>query len=245
MIKRTIGLLVLGFTAVVQCAGAQGPPGPPPPTLLHGATHLPARCTSSDTQVPGEHLAIDRPASQIQVFVYRAGPLAGFGHDHIVSTRDIWGYVTLGDDLKRSRLDLCVPVASLVVDDPKLRVAAGADFAKQPSPSAVAGTRRHMLGTVQLDGQHYPFVEIHGTVAGGRLPKLDLELVFTVRGVTHRVRTTTDVRTSAEGLTASGTLTIRQSQLGITPYSALFGALKVRDTLVMRYKLVATPLGSQ
>jgi hypothetical protein len=41
-------------------------------------------------------------------------------------------------------------------------------------------------------------------------------------------------------VTASGTLELRQSTLGLTPYSLLLGALQVQDSLTIKFTLVAT-----
>jgi hypothetical protein len=46
---------------------------------------------------------------------------------------------------------------------------------------------------------------------------------------------------TAAGITASGELTLKQSDFGITPFSVLGGALAVQDQLELRFELSAQP----
>ena len=55
--------------------------------------------------------------SKLTVKVYRAGALASLGHNHVIDSRAVDGFVYLADDISRARADLFVPVASFVVDD--------------------------------------------------------------------------------------------------------------------------------
>jgi len=41
-------------------------------------------------------------------------------------------------------------------------------------------------------------------------------------------------------LSASGALTVRQTALGLTPFSIFLGALRVEDAIGLKFKLVAT-----
>jgi len=41
-------------------------------------------------------------------------------------------------------------------------------------------------------------------------------------------------------LTASGATTIRQSSLGLTPFSVMLGGLRVQDELTLKFRLVAS-----
>ena len=42
-------------------------------------------------------------------------------------------------------------------------------------------------------------------------------------------------------LVASGELELRQSELGLTPFSVMMGALQVQDAMQVRFRLVAAP----
>jgi len=42
-------------------------------------------------------------------------------------------------------------------------------------------------------------------------------------------------------LVASGEVELRQSQLGLTPFSVMMGALQVQDAMRVQFRLIATP----
>ena len=44
---------------------------------------------------------------------------------------------------------------------------------------------------------------------------------------------------AGDTVVASGELALRQSELGITPYSAMLGALQVQDEMRVKFRLVA------
>ena len=72
-------------------------------------------------------------ASKLTVKVYRSGALAALGHNHVIISRELDGFVYLADDMSKARADLFVPVAGFIVDDAAERTAAGPDFATQPT----------------------------------------------------------------------------------------------------------------
>jgi hypothetical protein len=50
-----------------------------------------------------------------------------------------------------------------------------------------------------------------------------------------------DVSRSADLLTATAEFPLRQSALGLTPFSVMMGALRVEDQIRVKLKLVAVP----
>lgn len=177
--------------------------------------------------------------SEIVIRVYRGGRLARLGHNHTVASRDVRGHAIVAQPFADSRFDLYFPVTALIIDDPGDRAAAGEGFDTEPSDKAIEGTRANMLGPMQLDAGNHPFITIAGGVAGGRPPRPELRLGLTVRGVTISRVTPVELRVAGGRLIASGELSVRQSELGIEPYSVLGGALKVEDVMDLRYRLVA------
>src|SRR5712672_1136136 len=84
-------------------------------------------------------LRVDPAESLVVIEVRRSGSLARLGHDHVVASHDVTGYVAPGE----GRADLYVALARLTVDEPALRVEAG--FETQPTESDIAATRSNML----------------------------------------------------------------------------------------------------
>lgn len=238
--NRTCAIGLLGICATFALTACVRPPEPPPPALPAAAPlALPSDCTQPASRPGAEVLGIDPARSEIRVYIYREGRLAHLGHNHIVSMREINGFVELAQPFDRSRLALCLPVAALIVDAAELRAAAGADFAAQPSASDIAGTRRNMLSDTQLNGANFPYLIVTGSVHEARPPDLALNLQFTVRDRTHALPVTVHLEQSQSVLTAQGTLSLKLTDLGIEPFTALFGALRVRDRLEVQFELAA------
>jgi hypothetical protein len=61
-----------------------------------------------------------------------------------------------------------------------------------------------------------------------------------VKDQQHEVRVPLSVHVEGDRLTATGEFKVRQSELGLKPFSALMGALQVQDEMVVRFKLIAT-----
>lgn len=223
-----LGLVVGGCVRVREAAPPEAPAA------------LPAECAPPTGQSDGTLLRIDRDDSQLRILAYRAGQLAHLGHNHVIASRELSGYAVLAKTLTGSRFVLCIPVNSLTVDDPQLRAATGEEFASEVSETAIAGTRRNMLKETQLDGTRYPFIVVLGHIADGTPPQLTMALELRVRAATHTVPAVVHFERSGGNVLVSGSLEIKQTDLGIQPYSALFGALLVRDELAIRFQIRAT-----
>ena len=96
-----------------------------------------------------------------------------------------------------------------------------------------------MLGDRVLDAERHESIRIKARVVGGTLPDLQLEAQITLRGKTRRMPAAVTVRREADRLIATGQLEILQSDFGITPFSLLAGALRVKDEMKIEYRLVA------
>ncbi len=216
---RLLPLLVL----LTACGQPLAPQAPLVPAL---ATGLDAYRTAaaSGTAV----YAIDPGASLVAVTVRRGGLMARLGHDHVVASHTLTGYAAPG----MGRADVSFRLDQLTVDEPQLLRDAG--IATSPSPEAVEGTRRNMLGPV-LDAERYPVVTLHADLpADGRL-----RIAVTLHGTTRRLDLPAAVRVDAAQVTASGTAHLKQTDFGITPFSVGAGLLAVQDELEVRFDIVA------
>lgn len=237
-------LAVAAALALTACA----PPAPLPPPLASAAQpvagyRLPAASVDWYRQAAAGGaavLAIDGRRSVIVVTVRRGGPLARLGHDHVVASEQVSGLIapTLG------RADFGFRLDQLQVDDGARRAEAQLDT--QPSAEAIAGTRQNMLTRV-LEAERYPEVALRvtapqsGQSARSAQSAQSVQLSVTLHGVTQTLAAPLLLEQTAAGLTASGTLTLRQSDFGITPMSVMNGAMTVLDTLELRYRIVAVP----
>ncbi len=177
--------------------------------------------------------------SLVEIRVYREGRLAHLGHNHIISSRDLRGIIILARDVGNSTLDLQLPVATLVVDDPTLRQASGKDFATELSEADIEGTRTNMLGAKVLDAERFPQVQVRAKVAGGKLPVLELDASVRLLGISRPLKIPVKVELDGDQLTANGIFDIHQTEFGLKPFSTLVGALTVKDKLTIRFRIVA------
>jgi len=122
-----------------------------------------------------------------------------------------------------------------------MRAAAGPDFDTRPSAADIAGTRANLLGPRVLGVDHYPFVTARARVESGPPQRPRLSFVVTVKVSSSRQMAPVELQIADGRLMASGDLTINQTDLGITPFSVLGGALRVEGPLRLHVRLVARP----
>jgi hypothetical protein len=191
---------------------------------------------------------IDETRSELRVLVYRAGPLARFGHNHVMVNRALRGAVNIPAEAGAGAgvFSLEVPVAAFVVDDAQARAEEGPDFAALVPDDAKSGTLRNMLGKSVLNAAEYPVITVTSVSVSGPSGTTGVRgMLATVAISVAGHQSTLDVPFSldsdANGITASGSLELRQSALGLTPYSLMMGALQVQDAMTLKFKIVVVP----
>jgi len=179
--------------------------------------------------------------SGLQILVYRGGPMAKLGHNHVIASHHLDGAVYVTDDPLRTRFDLSFPVGELTVDEAAMREQAGADFANLVPQNAREGTRGNLLSPALLDATNYPTIRLRAldVVAVGE--GYDVGVEVAIKDQVHTVRVPLQVRREAGALTASGEFPLKQSALGLKPFTAAMGALAVVDEMKVRFQIVATP----
>ncbi len=177
-----------------------------------------------------EVLRVNRSQSLITIEVHRGGVLARLGHDHVIASRDIQGYIIPED----GQADLYLPLKRLTVDEVQLR--ADAAQTTTPSPDAIEGTRRNMLDKV-LEEERFPWAFIH-IVRKDMTPSL-LHVSITLHGTTHTFDIPAQVDATTNGIIVTGKMSMNQSDFGIVPFTILGGALQVRNQLDLHFRIVA------
>lgn len=211
--------------------------------LPTGQPHDGGAGTAIDVDLEGkEHFVVDPSASEVYWTISKAGVMARFGHNHVISAEQFTGTVALDrDNLAASRFELEIPVGDLVVDDPELRSRLGEDFESVPSEEDKAGTRRNMLSEQLLKGDQYSLLRVRGggPEASGAARTLPVEIEIV--GQTFTFDLPGDITVSDDHIEASGEFKLEHSDLGLTPFSALGGALQVGPTIEFSYRIRAVP----
>lgn len=224
------GWIRAGIVSALVALGACQHAPPPQVPVVPTAVQKHAQAT---------RYAIDPLSSTITLRIYRDGPLARFGHNHIIVATQIEGVVYREKDLTQSEVELRFPVAGMIVDSPDDRAKAGPDFPGVLPPEAIAGTRRHMLGPQLLAAEQYPHIALHSVTVSGQWPDLQMLVDVTVRNFTSRFTLPVHMIEDQQRLIAEGTVKLSQVQLGLQPYSVLGGGLRVGDVIDAEFHLVA------
>jgi YceI-like protein len=216
-----LALLIVGCAELLRVEAPSAPP-----TEFPEAYYL-------QVQKQGKPVyRVDPSESLIVIEVRRGGSLARLGHDHVVASHEVTGYVAPGE----GRADLYVAVARLVVDEPELRKEAG--FDTQPTESDIEGTRANMLNHV-LEAEQFPFALIGVAGADAKQTKATLAVAITVHGHMRTFPVPAEIEADEKNISVSGRLAFNQTDFGITPYSLLGGAIAVKDGLALRFRIRA------
>jgi hypothetical protein len=229
-----LAVLLVAVVALSGCPKSVRPPPPQPEPLP------PAPVVT----VPGATFyAVNPQASKVHVLVFKAGTLARFGHNHVMSVQDLKGRVWVHPSLDKSGFDFSFPVANLIVDDPAARTEAGSDFPREIPQKDRQGTRDNMLRAEVLDAEHYPKISLRSVKLSGTAEHPSVTARITIRNATHDVTLTPMIKIQGKRLTASGEFDIQQTDFGIKPFTAALGALAVQDRLHVKFDVVAEEIG--
>jgi polyisoprenoid-binding protein YceI len=204
-----------------------------PPTPPSGEPQAASRRGVPYDVVSGESL--------LTILAFRGGALAKAGHNHVIASHEVAGTFYVPDEVLRSTFELHIPVGSLTIDEPELREKEGPDFPKEVPDSAKEGTRRNMLSEALLNGAQYPEITLlSGQIQPGTMgSSVQADVQVTVRGQTHTVPVPVAYTLNGGELVATGELPLKQSDLGLTPFSAMLGALQVQDEMRVRFHILA------
>jgi len=182
---------------------------------------------------------VDAESSDIRLLIHRAGAFSWLGHSHVISVGEIDGTIYVHPNLEQSRFELVIPVQGLVVDDPLLRREEGDEFSTELSKQDVDRTRSNMLGKRVLNAEQYPIVKLAGT--GYRDDKLEfvLELSIELLGSVVELQVPSTLRLDGDVLEVTGALRLSHSDLGMRPFTAMLGALRVADVIDFKYRIRA------
>ena len=183
---------------------------------------------------------VDSESSWLRVLAYPDGPLKRFGHHHVISHHGIAGSVNVAPDPLDSTFDLEIAVADFVVDDADMRALEGEDFEDEVPQKDIDGTRGNMLGERLLNGEQFPTIQLKSASIEGSLPNVSIVTTVTVIGIDSTVGFPATTELTDDSFVASGELEIVHGEIGLSPFTAMGGALSVRDLMVFKYQISGT-----
>ena len=223
-------LLLAGVLALTACRTSPPPTPPPVPAPPPAPVIVPERI---------DHYRVDDQASQVLILVYRDGRMAHLGHNHVLRVRQLSGEVVVPKDIASTTFTLEFPVAALSIDETALRAEQGEDFKATIDPASIDGTRGHMLGEKLLDAAHFPVIRLQSGPLSAEGDRWTASLSITVRDHVSTVLVPVSLSMDPESLTASGEFDLSHTQLGLTPYSVGLGAIRVAETMHVRFRVRA------
>ena len=189
------------------------------------------------------HYTVDPVQSEIRILVFRGGPLAKFGHNHVMRVKKISGDVYLAPALRDSAFIFSFPVKAIDIDPAQARAEEGEEFSTPLSPQAIEGTRKNMLGPEVLDAENFPDIMIRSVNLSGNESEPAIRLQITLHGVTREYTVPTMVRYSERHLAVTGMLGLRTTDFNMTPFSVMGGGLQVQDEVKIRFSIAAEETG--
>jgi polyisoprenoid-binding protein YceI len=231
-----VGALVMGQFLT----GLSGCQTRPPPPAERGQAPAPAPVQPPAVPADAREYKVVGEESLLQILVYRGGAMARLGHNHVIASHHLEGEVLLSGDATQTRFEIRVPVDELTIDEPDMRESAGADFPPGVPQSARDGTRKNLLSEALLDGANYPQIRLRATdVALGADGGFDVGVEVTLKDQAYQVRVPVTLQHQEGAVIASGEFALKQSELGLKPFSVAMGTLVVLDEMKIRFQITA------
>jgi polyisoprenoid-binding protein YceI len=188
---------------------------------------------------PGVY-SIDPALSEVRLLVYRAGPAAQLGHNHVITNHAMSGWIKFTGDAAAATFALSLPVDQFDVDNPGVRTLEGSDFFEEVTDEAKEGTRRNMLSAALLDADRHPSITLVSVSVTPGPGLLKATMKLSIAGHESTLVVPFEVATATGQISASGMVKLRQTDMGLQPFSVMLGALKVQDEITVKFTVVAT-----
>jgi len=175
---------------------------------------------------PGTH-KLGPDNGTLSVKTGRSGAAAKAGHDLTIHVGSWEATLTIGDDPAQSNLTLDADASSLSVIDGTGGIQSLGDDDK-----------KNIKKTIDDDVLKGESIQFRSTSVQGSDGTLSVQGDLTLRGKSNPI--TFDLTVGDDGR-VSGTAVVKQTDWGMKPYSALFGALKVADEVKVEIEECSLP----
>jgi len=167
-------------------------------------------------------------AGRITLNVYRDGVAARMGHNLVLEATKWRGKVEVEAD------DPAASSVKLTIDPRSLEIIEASGGIKPLSDKDRADIKNKINDKILLTRRN-PEITFQSTEVSGIAPNIKVEGNLTLAG--KSLPLTLDVRVDESSGRASGKTTLQQSSFGIKPFSAMLGALKIKDTIDIQFDI--------
>ena len=150
---------------------------------------------------------------------------AGLSHDHAIKATGWSGTATWDPaNVAGCKVSITLPVSGLDPDDPALRQTAG--FQTTLDEGQRAEIKGHIVGSSQLDAAKFPSITYTSSACAPNGTATNVTGTITIHGVGKSITVPLKVTADGTNFSAKGGFSIQQTDFGVTPFTALLGALK-------------------
>jgi len=182
-----------------------------------------------------ESYRLGPPEGRMLLRTYRTGLGSRIGHDLTIEVTDWDGTARVNpDDPARSEVTIRVNADSLEVRE-------GTGGLKPLTDGDRAEIKKRVREKILKTGTH-PEITFAATGFSGTPADLGVEGSLTILGVGRPVTFRASVQEQAEPARVRGRAQVVQSEWGIKPYSAFFGALQLRDAVDIDFDAALIPI---
>ena len=193
-------------------------------------------CFEAQADVPPPPVAkdykLDPAISSLYVQVFKdPGTLAaGLSHDHVVVATGWSGNVKWDNsNVTNCKVTISVPTSGLVNDETAMRQKVG--YTTVLDDGQRAEVKDHMLSDTQLNAASFGTITFTSTACASSGDAVNVTGNFNLHGVSKTITIPMKISATDQDFSASGLFTAKQSDFGITPFTALGGALKNKDEI--------------
>lgn len=236
-IQRPPALLLWAACALLLCACQPRPPGESQSAERAGSGQdWPGYDYQASAPAGHSVFRLDPRKTLVEIVVRRDGPLARFGHDHVITVQDAEGFLQLDEQGRGSRADLRFRLDRLDIDSAEAR--ARRDLDTDPDASDIEGTRRNLMEYV-LEADRWPLATLQLSSFERQGDQDSALVAIEIRDTKYRTRQPFRLDQAGGRVVVDGFFLLRQTELGIEPFSTLGGGLRVADAMEVHFHIEA------
>ncbi len=181
---------------------------------------------------------IDKNNSHLMVRLFKAGIASTFAHDHVVRAGDFSGWIEFNKDQPDLfKMNVEVPTSSLIADNRKDREKYNLGSLEDDDRKEINET---MKSSKQMHVEKYPKISFSGSgLQKTGKDKYTITGDFTLHGTTKEIAVPVTINLEENVLKMKGEFRFLQSDYGIEPYSAGWGAVRNKDEVLLLFNFYA------
>jgi polyisoprenoid-binding protein YceI len=167
-----------------------------------------------------QRLTIDSEKSSVVIHVFKSGLFSGLAHDHTIQAPVATGNI----DMQEESVTLAFSVADMKVLDPG------------ESDSNRKDIEATMKGPKVLDGAQFPTISFATSLVKTSGDRSEVTGTLKLHGASRQIT----VPVAWQHGKYTGSLSLKQTDYGITPVKIAGGAVRIKDEITIEFSIVLT-----